>query len=556
MDLRPDSSSSSSPPRRKKAGLSTNVKLQAVRQPDDGPAAVVRPRSLHNAPPPTTKVARRIQVDDNASTPRVQQVECFVYEGSQPARTQNAAIKPGEIKAWLTKPPLESFKGKPPVASLRLLCYRQQISVVKPFDSTSLRAIHDALGLPEDHSYLAACSAGACGKFVVANRRPVFIYHRSNNNGTISAILQWSANTNTTLGYLLLGPRISLRKVTSDLVSQFPTFAHPLFVPTYLSECTAVDLMSELHHIHALLARVERKTRFGDWEVQDEGSELACSDAEDDVAVHWGSRHEKTVPVAPSSLSDNVDSMSAIGSVEDEESPVRLGGRMISRYWVKMWAAMDASDLDYHGLSQILGVISCRFAFMEVAISCSIAGAEFTLREMAQMQEYCGNAMRVRHLKEVGNSDCLKHRAELLMSNLKHIQLFGALARRIQVQQNVLFNLIAQDDNTLNRGIAEDSRQLAEASKRDSSAMKIIAFLTTLFLPATFVATFFGMPLFNWNEGNMADVMKRHFWIYWTVTAPLTIITMGVVGAYAWIRSRKNRLAADQARRSAGIKDA
>ena len=51
-----------------------------------------------------------------------------------------------------------------------------------------------------------------------------------------------------------------------------------------------------------------------------------------------------------------------------------------------------------------------------------------------------------------------------------------------------LFNLIAQDENTLNRGIAEDSRQLAEASKRDSSAMKIIAFLTALFLPATFVA--------------------------------------------------------------------
>ena len=51
-----------------------------------------------------------------------------------------------------------------------------------------------------------------------------------------------------------------------------------------------------------------------------------------------------------------------------------------------------------------------------------------------------------------------------------------------------LFNLIAQEDNTLNRGIAEDSKQLAEASKRDSSAMKIIAFLTTVFLPGTFVA--------------------------------------------------------------------
>jgi hypothetical protein len=36
--------------------------------------------------------------------------------------------------------------------------------------------------------------------------------------------------------------------------------------------------------------------------------------------------------------------------------------------------------------------------------------------------------------------------------------------------------------------MARDSKELAEASKRDSSAMKIIAVLTTLFLPGTFIA--------------------------------------------------------------------
>jgi hypothetical protein len=36
--------------------------------------------------------------------------------------------------------------------------------------------------------------------------------------------------------------------------------------------------------------------------------------------------------------------------------------------------------------------------------------------------------------------------------------------------------------------IAKDSKELAEASKRDSAAMKIIAVLTTIFLPATFLA--------------------------------------------------------------------
>jgi hypothetical protein len=36
--------------------------------------------------------------------------------------------------------------------------------------------------------------------------------------------------------------------------------------------------------------------------------------------------------------------------------------------------------------------------------------------------------------------------------------------------------------------LAKDSKELAAASKQDSSAMKIIAVLTTLFLPGTFVA--------------------------------------------------------------------
>jgi hypothetical protein len=54
-----------------------------------------------------------------------------------------------------------------------------------------------------------------------------------------------------------------------------------------------------------------------------------------------------------------------------------------------------------------------------------------------------------------------------------------------------LFNLINQQDSRLNMDIAQDSKELAEASRRDSSAMKIIAVLTTLFLPGTFLAVSF-----------------------------------------------------------------
>lgn len=51
-----------------------------------------------------------------------------------------------------------------------------------------------------------------------------------------------------------------------------------------------------------------------------------------------------------------------------------------------------------------------------------------------------------------------------------------------------VYNYIAQTDNHLNQELAADSREIAAASKRDSSAMKALAVLTMFFLPGTFIS--------------------------------------------------------------------
>jgi Mg2+ and Co2+ transporter CorA len=43
-------------------------------------------------------------------------------------------------------------------------------------------------------------------------------------------------------------------------------------------------------------------------------------------------------------------------------------------------------------------------------------------------------------------------------------------------------------DGRVSKSIAEASEQIARESKRDSSAMKTLAVLTTVFLPPTFIA--------------------------------------------------------------------
>jgi heme/copper-type cytochrome/quinol oxidase subunit 2 len=65
------------------------------------------------------------------------------------------------------------------------------------------------------------------------------------------------------------------------------------------------------------------------------------------------------------------------------------------------------------------------------------------------------------------------------------------------------------------------------------------------------------MPLFNWGASSMRGVMTDHFWIYWAVTCPLTILVMGIVITFAIHQTRQNNAAATKARNSAqGVKGA
>ncbi|KAF2176977.1 hypothetical protein K469DRAFT_494642, partial [Zopfia rhizophila CBS 207.26] len=81
------------------------------------------------------------------------------------------------------------------------------------------------------------------------------------------------------------------------------------------------------------------------------------------------------------------------------------------------------------------------------------------------------------------------------------------------------------------------SRMLAEEGKQNSASMKAIAALTMFFLPGTFVASFFAMPMFQWDA--RADSLINHrSWLYWAVTAPLTITTISTWLGWNWLSNR------------------
>ena len=93
--------------------------------------------------------------------------------------------------------------------------------------------------------------------------------------------------------------------------------------------------------------------------------------------------------------------------------------------------------------------------------------------------------------------------------------------------------------------MAEDSRTLASATKDDSTAMKTLAAVTVAFLPSTFVAAFFSMPLFQWDAARGGAILSERFWIYWAVSLPLTFVTL--LSWFSWTRSQTLRHRAQDA---------
>lgn len=165
--------------------------------------------------------------------------------------------------------------------------------------------------------------------------------------------------------------------------------------------------MRELYHINRLLTAGEHTTRSGDWHIGD-------------TVVNHHPSH---------SFDDAVESDDL-----DDESTAHV--QAVPTYWAEMNKEMKECNDNYQ-LARILAWLSCRFAFMEVAVECSTSMADFTLQELDQETFYVPAASRRKLNSVMDDADCLKDRIRLLQSNLKHVALFGAIKPRMQAQQTM-----------------------------------------------------------------------------------------------------------------------
>ncbi|TFK31449.1 hypothetical protein BDQ12DRAFT_694125 [Crucibulum laeve] len=92
--------------------------------------------------------------------------------------------------------------------------------------------------------------------------------------------------------------------------------------------------------------------------------------------------------------------------------------------------------------------------------------------------------------------------------------------RRLKNVMNLVFSSVNITDSRY-------MREMTEAAVRDSAAMKQIAYLTMIFLPASFVAAVFGMNVGEIAPGTLGTIAH-----YVEIAVPLTIITIWVIVAF------------------------
>ena len=84
----------------------------------------------------------------------------------------------------------------------------------------------------------------------------------SKNNGKVSAVMKCDSETNTTVGYILFGPRIFADEALAAITSHFVSFIHPYSSSPRL-QLTATELSRKIALVHLELAKLEQDTGLG-----------------------------------------------------------------------------------------------------------------------------------------------------------------------------------------------------------------------------------------------------------------------------------------------------
>ncbi|KAH8786771.1 hypothetical protein F5882DRAFT_115494 [Hyaloscypha sp. PMI_1271] len=126
-----------------------------------------------------------------------------------------------------------------------------------------------------------------------------------------------------------------------------------------------------------------------------------------------------------------------------------------------------------------------------------------------------------------------------LMNSCSNRKYHGSrLQDRTKVQIAILSSQISQRDSRINLSTARASKNIAQSTLRDGRAMKTIAVLGLLFLPATFIASIYGAGIVDLRSDSIA--VPRLWWTYAVASVALTLFVLIIWAVYIHHTNRKS----------------
>ncbi|RDW84062.1 uncharacterized protein DSM5745_04388 [Aspergillus mulundensis] len=208
--------------------------------------------------------------------------------------------------------------------------------------------------------------------------------------------------------------------------------------------------------------------------------------------------------------------------------------------------AMDGSgntpEKEFAEMTRMLNYIISRLAFHEMRMHANMALTRQIREHMSAIKAELDTLLKVPESNKDstpnsgpwmqvvnGASRRLTQRVKHLEAEHEALLLEIACHQKIaQSQLQIVYNLIAQRDNKDNLKMAEISTRIANTTKNDSYAMRTLALMSVVFLPATFIASFFSMDMFDWQAPTGSSIVTPRLWIYWAITAPLTLLVAAI----------------------------
>ncbi|KAK5658134.1 hypothetical protein OQA88_2106 [Cercophora sp. LCS_1] len=126
------------------------------------------------------------------------------------------------------------------------------------------------------------------------------------------------------------------------------------------------------------------------------------------------------------------------------------------------------------------------------------------------------------------------HRRRLLdlsrtVANDKHM--FESLSQHTSIQTSKAFQLVAQTSSDEMMKWTHKMHEIAVKTKQETLSMHVITIFTLIFLPGTFIATFFSSGVLHWDEdGNLGSeylIRESAVRLFLSISLPMMAITIG-----------------------------